>query len=72
MPKPLTVATLDAHIEQCIIERASLHHLYQINWNEGEQEYEASMKPRAAASIWRAVQDAITEAGWKLTLQADL
>ncbi len=64
---PLSLGRLNAYVEQRIIERANLRRLYDIEWNEEEQEYTACMKSRAAASIWRVVQDALKEAGWKIS-----
>jgi len=64
---PLDELSLDAHVEDAIMERANLRHLYDIEQGEGGPE--AVMKSRAAASIWRRVQEAITEAGWKVCKQ---
>jgi hypothetical protein len=61
---PLSVEKLDIHLEQRIQERLNLGHLYQIE--DSEDGPEACCTGRAAASIWRVVQDAIREAGWKI------
>lgn len=63
---PLREAELEAHVEQRILERLQLRHLYKIEWDEAKQEYVAIMKPRAVTAIWRVVQDAVGEAGWKI------
>jgi hypothetical protein len=56
---------LKRYVEQCIQERANLGHLYQIE--DGPDGPEAALTDCAAASLWRAVQDAIREAGWRIT-----
>lgn len=61
---PLRTDQLDSHIEQAIWERGSMRHNYQIEMIDGEPE--GSMLPRAAASIWRCVREAIEEAGWRI------
>lgn len=62
---PLSEEKLERHVEQRIQERANLGHLYRIE--DGHDGPEAMLTGRAAASLWRAVQDAIREAGWRIT-----
>jgi hypothetical protein len=60
---PLLRRDLDVHVEQRIKERMDLSHLYLIE--PGPDGPEACATEAAAASIWRVVQDAIQEAGWR-------
>jgi hypothetical protein len=62
---PLSEEKLARYVEQRIQERANLGHLYQIE--DGPDGPEAAFTDCAAASLWRVVQDAIREAGWKIT-----
>lgn len=62
--QPLSEEKLQTHVEQRIQERADLGHLYRIE--DGPDGPEAMLTGRAAASLWRAVQDAIREAGWRI------
>lgn len=62
--RPLSEEKLEIHVEQSIRERASLGHLYRIE--DGPDGPEATLTGRAAASLWRAVQDAVREAGWRI------
>ena len=61
---PLSEEKLGLLIEQRIQERANLGHIYSIE--EGPEGPDAVFNDRAAASLWRAVQDAIREAGWRI------
>lgn len=60
----LTPDQLNVHVVQSIKERLDLGHLYTITLEEDG--HEASCRPEAAASVWRAVVDAIAEAGWNI------
>lgn len=62
--RPLSEEKLELLVEQRIQERANLGHLYKIE--DGSEGPEASFTPRAAASLWRVVQDAVREAGWRI------
>jgi hypothetical protein len=53
---------MDAHVEQRIQERLNLSHLWEIETDEDGYP-QASATPKAAASLWRVVQDAVREAG---------
>jgi hypothetical protein len=60
----LTNDQLTTHVIQAIKERLDLGHLYTITLEEDG--HEASCRPEAAASVWRAVVGAIAEAGWNI------
>lgn len=62
--RPLSEEKLELHVEQRIQERANLGHLYKIE--DGPEGPEASFTPSAATSLWRVVQDAVREAGWRI------
>lgn len=62
--KPLSEEKLELHVEQRIQERANLGHLYRIE--DGPDGPEVMLTGRAAASLWRCVQDAVREAGWRI------
>lgn len=61
---PLPRHNLNLHVAQRIKERMELGHLYLVE--PGPDGPEASATGAAPASIWRVVQDAIQEAGWRI------
>lgn len=62
----LTQEKLDLHVEQRIGERANLRHNMTIEHDEEDDAPRACLTGRAPASIWRAVREAIDEAGWRI------
>ena len=55
---------LGVYVVQRIQERANLGHLYEIeDTPDGPMAY---MTEAGAKSIWRVVQDALDEAGWRI------
>jgi hypothetical protein len=61
---PLGPDALNYHVMQAIKERLDLGHLYDITLEEDG--HEASCRPDAAASVWRAVRYALHDAGWRI------
>lgn len=61
---PITRVNLNSHVVQRIKERMDLSHLWIIE--PGPDGLEAYPTEEAAGSIWRVVQDAIKEAGWRV------
>ena len=62
----LTEARMHMHVEQRIHERLNLSHLWRV------EDGEAVAADGAAASVWRVVQDAVREAGWKMVMIEDI
>ncbi len=60
----LAESQMHSHVEQRIQERMNLGHLYRIE--QGDEGPEGCCSPRAAASVWRVVLDAVREAGWRI------